>query len=213
MRLRFQLRQRLLLKPMTEMTSAAAGYRTALFRFVHARVRDHAAAEDIVHDVLLRAVERQSQLRDGTKLAPWLYQMTRNAIADHHRGQKPSEELPEDLIAPEPEPAALSELAQCLTPFIAQLPESYRQAFELSEVQGLTQQETAQRLGISLSGAKSRVQRGRAQLHDLLIECCRVERDVRGGITDYEPSSGCTHGSESKCGGGCASPRASRPSS
>jgi RNA polymerase sigma-70 factor, ECF subfamily len=176
---------------MTEMTAAAAGYRTALFRFVHARIRDHAAAEDIVHDVLLRAVERQSQLRDGTKLAPWLYQMTRNAIADHHRGRKPSEELPDDLIAPEPEPAALSELAQCLTPFIAQLPETYREAFELSEVQGLTQQETAQRLGISLSGAKSRVQRARTKLQDMILECCTLERDHRGSIVDHECRRGC----------------------
>jgi RNA polymerase sigma-70 factor (ECF subfamily) len=176
---------------MDALTSAAADYRAALFRFVQARVRDHAAAEDIVHDVLLRAVERQSQLRDDTKLAPWLYQMTRNAIADHHRGQQLSEELPEDLAAPEPESTVLSELAQCLTPFIERLPETYRQAFELSEVQGVTQQETAQRLGISLSGAKSRVQRARTKLQDMILACCTIERDHRGSIVDHECRRGC----------------------
>jgi len=176
---------------MNALTSAAADYRAALFRFVHARVRDHAAAEDIVHDVLLRALERQSQLRDGTKVAPWLYQMTRNAIADHHRARKPSEELPEDLVAPEPEPAALSELAQCLTPIIARLPETYRAAFELSEVQGLTQQETARRLGLSLSGAKSRVQRARTKLQEMLLACCDIERDHRGTIVGYEKHCAC----------------------
>lgn len=176
---------------MNALTSAAAGYRAALFRFVHARVRDHAAAEDIVHDVLLRAMERGSQLRDGAKVAPWLYQMTRNAIVDHHRARKPSEELPEDLVAPEPEPAALSELAQCLTPIIARLPETYRTAFELSEVQGLTQQETARRLGISLSGAKSRVQRARARLQEMLLACCHIERDHRGAIVGYEKRCAC----------------------
>jgi RNA polymerase sigma-70 factor (ECF subfamily) len=176
---------------MHELTSAAADYRAALVRFVDARVRDHAAAEDIVHDVLLRVVERQSQLRDGTNLAPWLYQMTRNAIADHHRGQKPLEELPEDLVAPEPEPSAVRELAQCLTPFIAQLPETYRAAFELSEVQGLTQQETARRLGISLSGAKSRVQRARTKLQEMVLDCCTIERDHRGSIVDHQCRRGC----------------------
>jgi RNA polymerase sigma-70 factor, ECF subfamily len=186
---------------MDALTSAAADYRAALFRFVHARVRDHAAAEDIVHDVLLRAVEKQSQLRDGAKLAPWLYQMTRNAIVDHHRGARTSEELPEDLVAPEPESNALSELAQCLEPFIARLPENYRQAFELSEVQGLTQQETAQRLGISLGGAKSRVQRARTKLEEMILACCTLERDHRGSIVDHE----CRRG-----GCGCSATTTSR---
>lgn len=194
LRQRHRLLQRLLLNAMNDLSSAAADYRAALFRFVHARVRDHAAAEDIVHDVLLRAIEKQSQLRDDTRLAPWLYQMTRNAVADHHRGQKPAEELPEDLVAPAPEPAVLSELAGCLTPLIARLPESYRSAFELSEVQGLTQQETAARLGISLSGAKSRVQRARAKLQEMLLSCCLVARDHRGAIVDYEKRKGCTCG-------------------
>ena len=179
---------------MNTLTSAAAGYRAALVRFVEGRVRDRAAAEDIVHDVLLRVVEKQSQLRDETKLAPWLYQMTRNAIADHHRGARPSEELPEELVAPEPEPDALRELADCLNPFIERLPANYRQAFELSEVQGLTQQETARRLGISLSGAKSRVQRARTKLQDMILECCAIERDHRGSIVDHECRTACRCG-------------------
>jgi RNA polymerase sigma-70 factor (ECF subfamily) len=178
---------------MTELSSAAAGYRAALFRFVHARVPDHAAAEDIVHDVLLRAIERQSQLRDGQKLSPWLYQMTRNAIVDHHRASRPMEELPEDLVAPDPEPGALSQLALCLTPLAARLPEPYRTAFEMSEVQGVTQSEVARRLGISLSGAKSRVQRARTKLQELLLTCCTIERDHRGAVVHYErgPKCGC----------------------
>jgi RNA polymerase sigma-70 factor (ECF subfamily) len=176
---------------MTMMTSAAAEYRDALFRFVHARVRDHAAAEDIVHDVLLRAVERESQLRDETKLAPWLYRMTRNAITDHHRANRLLEELSEELAAPGQESDAIAELAVCLTPLIARLPDRYREAFQLSEVQGLTQQETAARLGISLSGAKSRVQRARTKLQDLILACCHIERDHRGAIMSYERGRSC----------------------
>jgi RNA polymerase sigma-70 factor, ECF subfamily len=195
------------------MTSGWQDYRAALVRFVRSRVNDSEAAEDIVHDVLVKAYARRDTLKNAEKVDAWLYQMTRHAIVDHYRAKRPSDELPEDLVAPEKEGSAREELARCLTTLIEHLPAGSRQAIELSELQGLTQKETATRLGISLSGAKSRVQRGRAQLHDLLIECCRVERDVRGGIMDYEPSSGCTHGSESKCGGGCASPRASRPSS
>ena len=193
------------------MTGAWQVYRAALVRFVRSRVNDAETAEDIVHDVLVKAYARRDTLRSEEKLDAWLFQMTRNAIVDHYRARRPSEEVPEDLVAPESEGSAREELARCLTALITHLPERSRAAIELSELQGLTQKETAERLGITLSGAKSRVQRGRAQLHDMLIECCRVERDVRGGIMDYEPSAGCTHGAGSHCGGGCATaPRASR---
>lgn len=181
--------------PHMTLTAAWQEHRESLVRFVRTRVDDPSSAEDIVHDVLLRAYERQSQLRDQSKLAPWLYQMTRNAIADHHRGRKPHEELPEELAEPEAEPAVIQQLAGCLTPLIARLPEPYRDALTLSEIDGLTQQETAARLGISLSGAKSRIQRARTKLQDLIHACCRIELDHRGSIRDYEPRP--------KCGGHC----------
>jgi uncharacterized protein YuzE len=57
----------------------------------------------------------------------------------------------------------------------------------------LTQQQLANRLGISLSGAKSRVQRGRAQLKQMLDECCTFEFDRRGKVIGCEPreKAGC----------------------
>lgn len=195
------------------MTGAWQDYRAALVRFVRSRVSDAETAEDIVHDVLVKAYARRDTLRSEEKLDAWLFQMTRNAIVDHYRARRPSEDVPDDLVAPESEGSAREELARCLSALIPHLPEHARTAIELSELQGLTQKETAQRLGISLSGAKSRVQRGRAQLHDMLLECCRIEQDVRGRIMDFQPSADCTHGVETHCGSGCASPRASRPSS
>ncbi|HEX7828631.1 MAG TPA: RNA polymerase sigma factor SigZ [Thermoanaerobaculia bacterium] len=176
---------------MEPMQEAAAEHRAALVRFVLPRVKDHAAAEDIVHDVLLRAWERQSQLRDETKLSAWLYQMTRFAIADHYRAQRPSVELPEDLIAPENEDRVVQELAQCLTPLIAQLPEEYRLPLEMNELEGRTQQEVAEHLGLSLSGAKSRVQRARTKLQESLLRCCRVELDHRGSVMAHDCVSNC----------------------
>lgn len=75
-------------------------------------------------------------------------------------------------------------------PLLARLPASYREALTLTELDGLTQVEAAQRLGISVSGAKARVQRGRAQLKVLLLSCCHVELDRRGGIIEYHARSG-----------------------
>jgi DNA-directed RNA polymerase specialized sigma24 family protein len=83
-----------------------------------------------------------------------------------------------------------AELADCLAPLTARLPELYREALDVTEFQGITQAEAAGRLGLSVSGMKARVQRGRAQLKDLLLDCCDVELDRRRGVTAYRSKRG-----------------------
>ncbi|MCY1023988.1 RNA polymerase sigma factor SigZ [Pyxidicoccus sp. MSG2] len=163
-------------------------YRDQLVRFVRRRVEDPQAAEDIVHDVLIRAYASRETAREPRKLQQWLYQSTRNALVDHYRARRPAEPLPEELAELEEDRGtAREELARCLQPLLAALPAHYREAVELSELQGFTQAETARRLGLSLSGAKSRVQRGRGRLEEALLACCRVELDSRRSVVDFEP--------------------------
>ncbi len=64
-------------------------------------------------------------------------------------------------------------------------------AITLSEFEGLRQKEVAMTLGLSVSGAKSRIQRGRKMLKELLLECCHFELDSRGRIMDYEADTDC----------------------
>src|SRR5690606_7389395 len=109
------------------------------------------------------------------------------------RAARGGDALPEDLPAAEPDrPAeARVELAACLPRLLERLPERYREAVRLAELEGLPQQEVARRQGVSLSGAKSRVQRGRRRLRELVEACCAVECDHRGSVVDYEPRGGC----------------------
>lgn len=172
-------------------------YRTQLFRFVLKRVSDEATAEDIVHDVLVRAYDRRDTLRDAGKFESWLYRITRNAVIDHYRMRRPTEPLPADLTTDATAGDARSELAACTTPLLDALPPHYRDALVLTELQGLTQRDAAIRLGLSLSGAKSRVQRARRMLEAKLLDCCRLEFDNRGGIIDYESRTGCAPGGSS----------------
>lgn len=193
---------------------AWAEHRRRLLAFVRGRVRDEATAEDLVHDVLARAWGRRSSLRDGGRMVPWLYQITRNALADHYRGADSGagEEAFDGVWEGDESHAggAREELAQCLIPLIDSLPAPYREAVELSELRGLTQRETAERLGLSLSGAKSRVQRARRQLRERLLACCAVELDGAGAIRDYEPvGDGC--GTEASCSGFSLRSREARP--
>lgn len=170
-------------------------YRELLYRFILKRVSDPAVAEDLVQDVMVKLLTQRDSLRDGAKLRPWLYQITRNAITDYYRARnKQPTPLADDFLLAEAETAesASQELAECcIRPFLAQLPEPYQEAVLLSELEGLTQAEVAKLQGISLSGAKSRVQRGRRLLKGALLQCCQLEFDHQGELTAYESQQDC----------------------
>jgi RNA polymerase sigma-70 factor, ECF subfamily len=82
-------------------------------------------------------------------------------------------------------------LLPCVRATVLALPEQDRQALILTEYQGLTQKELGERLGLSFSGAKSRVQRAREKLKQELLACCHFELDRRRHILDYQPRCDC----------------------
>ena len=169
-------------------------YRAGLRGFIRSRVGDEAVADDILQDVFVRIHAGIGALEDGSRLKGWIYAITRNAMIDHYRAHRKHERLPDGLAAAEVEAdeKARQDIEGCLEPLIGRLPVRYRQAVMLSEIEGLTQKQVAQRLGLSLSGAKSRVQRGRAMVKELLEACCRFAFDHRGTMVDYEvKGSGC----------------------
>src|SRR6185503_14296994 len=165
-----------------------------LGQFIRARVVDPATAEDILQDVFVKIHSRLGQLKDPGKLQSWIYLITRNAIIDHYRTRKETTEVPDSLPAEMAEDDPESEgLKAAFRRMIENLPEPYREAIVLTEFEGLTQKELADRIGISISGAKSRVQRGREQLKEMLLDCCRFEFDRRGRVIDCAPreNGGC----------------------
>jgi RNA polymerase sigma-70 factor (ECF subfamily) len=150
-------------------------------------------AEDLLQDVFTRIHENASTLRDVESVTGWVYRTAGNAVTDYYRRRgafaRATEALAGEPVAvlEEADSAAEEELAQCLRPLIATLPSTYGEALELTELEGKTQAEAAESLGISLSGMKSRVQRGRTKLKEVLLDCCHVEIDRRGGVVGYEP--------------------------
>lgn len=178
---------------MTALNESAVELRTALHEFVARRVplQD---AEDVLQDVFVRLQRGLGDVRDDQRLAGWMYQVARHAIADHYR--KPGhrrEQAVADLsdVPVVVESADASEppagLVHATISFMQRLSAEDREALELTDLQGLTQAEAARRLGLSTPGMKSRVQRARARLRDLLDGCCAIEVDARGGIVDCEP--------------------------
>ncbi len=174
-----------------------------LKQFIRARVQDDATAEDILQDVFVKIHTHIDTLKDADRLDSWVYQITRNTIHDHYRATRPTAELPETLPAASggDDDAAARALAPCLKPMVERLPEAYRQALILTEYEGLTQKAMGERLGLSLSGAKSRVQRAREQLKEQLLDCCHFQFDQAGRIIAYQPKCGCC--ANRACGSGC----------
>ncbi len=154
------------------------------------RVSAPSDVDDVVQDVFLRMQRGVSALRDEERFGPWVYQVARSAIAEHRRARTRhpvASEAPEETSAD-----ALDDTVECyLTPYVAQfvamLPTPYRETLTLTELQGLTHKQAAEMLNASLSGVKSRVQRGRAQLRELLDQCCEFVVDARGRVIECEP--------------------------
>lgn len=165
-----------------------------LRRFMRKRVRDQHLAEDLAQDVMLKA---QAALVDGRqeglphdKLGAWMFQIARNTVIDFYRSRRGQAHVPVDQVdeaSTAPDEAQMSaDVSKCLRPLIQRLPQPYRQALELADLQGLKLKDIATRAGISLSGAKSRVQRARMLLRDMLVDCCALIRDAHGNVMDYE---------------------------
>lgn len=183
---------------MTSTATLWADFAAPLKAFLTRRLPPGVDADDVRQEVFLRLQEHLPSLAQVERLDAWIYRIARNAITDSLRGKRRRLSFEERLALEErvaeelaPESTAAAELAPCLTSLIARLDEPYRAALQMTELEGLTQAAAAKRLGVSSSGMKSRVQRARAQLQALLVRCCRVELDARGGIVGYTPRATC----------------------
>jgi RNA polymerase sigma-70 factor, ECF subfamily len=167
--------------------SAWNGLSDKLRRFIRSRVSDDATAEDILQDTFLRLSEHLAKKVEPDSVSGWLHLVARRAVVDHYRSRKDVSELSDKLPAEETPSTEEEGLHAAFRRMVEALPEPFREAIILTEFEGLTQAELASRLEISLSGAKSRVQRGRDQLRTMLDECCHFDRDHRGRVIGAEP--------------------------
>lgn len=155
-----------------------------LFNFIKSKVKDPDDSKDILQDVFLKVHSKIDSLRDSEKFQSWIFQITRNTINDHFK--KNVYDFSEMIIEETEEEKDLTEnLSNCINGMIDQLPSKYREAIYLSEIKGVSQKELSDKLEMSYSGTKSRVQRGRNELKKLILNCCNVDYDIYGNIIDY----------------------------
>jgi len=161
--------------------------------YVARRVASAADVDDIVQEILVKVHRGLSNLQDGERFGGWVYRIAQRAIADSARARARCPvarggEPQADAAAGADDVAALqAELGECVALFVARLPSPYREAITLTDLQGLAQKDAAEMLGVSLSGVKSRVQRGREKLRDMFEACCEISVDCRGRVVECEP--------------------------
>jgi RNA polymerase sigma-70 factor (ECF subfamily) len=165
-------------------------YGERLFRFIRARVGSAEEAEDLLQELFIRVHTKLCCLEEWPSLERWIHRVGRNLIIDHYRSRPGTEAITGDIeshhAAPDLDEDPAARLAFSLRETVESLPEPYREALLLTEYEGLGQADYAERAGISLSAAKSRVLRAREKLKASLLECCHFELDRLGGIIHYE---------------------------
>ncbi len=172
-----------------------------IFKAWHGRVRAYAAkligpeeADDVAQEVFIRVRRSLGTLEEPSKLGSWIYAITLNAVRDAarrrtSRGGKQVESLSDQLaLAPDaaarsPEEAAIrAEMIDCYLDYVRQLPPGYSEVYALSEFEGLTNQEIARRLSLSLGTVKIRLHRARNRLFAELRRNCSCYVNERGEL-------------------------------
>ena len=164
--------------------------------------RNPADAEDLVQETYLRAYGAFDSFREGTNLRAWLYRILTNTYINGYRKRQrqpvaqPSEEITDWQLAQaaqhsssglrSAEMDALDRLPDTdVKEALSQLPDEFRMAVYLADVEGFAYKEIAEIMGTPIGTVMSRLHRGRKQLRDMLTGVARE----RGFLRDAEVAS------------------------
>lgn len=175
-----------------EINSIWNNFRSILIKFIQSKVSDENLAKDILQDVFLKLVVAEKEGKEIRNIQAWLFQVTRNTINDHFRKLQKSPEK-EVMITDSLTESQLNGCVCDLINFVIKhyLPETYGRPLIMSDIERIPQKDIAQELGISLSGAKSRIQRGRKMLKELILECVEVTYNRKGEVSDFRLKTNC----------------------
>lgn len=181
---------------MTELEPAWSAVEGPVHGFLQRRLRGNAAiADDLTQEVFLRVRQGLTDLRSAEALGPWVMRIARSVLIDHLRRRRPTSGMegvdPGQTADADEDPGDLARLSGWLHGQLDHLPAHEAAAIRLTDLDGLTMVQSAERLGIGLPALKARVRRGRARLRLALDACCAVILDGRGRPTDCELRQGC----------------------
>jgi RNA polymerase sigma-70 factor, ECF subfamily len=178
----------------TDITLIWTHFHKELKGYITKTVKSKADADDILQDVFIKIIRNSDKVKKAKNIRQYIYGIVRNAISDYFRS-KPAMDKDIPITATKEDEQVLNATIAdcCVKPFIGHLPEKYKEALLLTEFQDVSQKELAEKLNISYSGAKSRVQRGKEKLKEMILKCCAYQSDAYGNLmTDDIENDNCT---------------------
>lgn len=174
-------------------------FHQSLLSYIRSKIRSKEDAEDILQNVFIKISGNLNKLSEQEKLRSWIYTITRNSIIDYYRtkASKQNTSLDEDLeeqIGEEETIDSTKGLDTCLTGMISSLPEEYKNIIIDSELKGIKQKDLAEKYNMAYPSMRSRVQRGRERLKQMLVNCCEIEADKHGNIISAQSKNNCNDG-------------------
>lgn len=169
------------------LSTAWTAHESELRGWLRRRVGNNALADDLLQDLYLKALRQGTRFCAVENARAWLFEVARNTLADHLRVAHLMVELPDDLLAPVEDLETVDTLTACLPRVLSELSPDDREALTLCDLQGMAQADFARLKGLSLSAAKSRVQRARVRLRAQMSQVCQVKVDDGGRVSDFVP--------------------------
>ncbi|HKZ67246.1 MAG TPA: RNA polymerase sigma factor SigZ [Chitinophagaceae bacterium] len=186
-----------------ELAAIYTQFHQVLFGFVKSKVNNHQDAEDIVQNIFIKVANGVNDLNRKEKLQSWIYAIARNSIIDYYRTtHKKNYSLEEDIaenFTSEEYNDTTKGLDCCLIDFVNQLPDEYRDIIIDVEMKGIKQKDLAEKYNLAYPSIRSRVQRGREKLKQILLNCCHIEWDNRGNILDVVSRPACEKEESGEC--------------
>jgi RNA polymerase sigma-70 factor, ECF subfamily len=146
-------------------------YWDRLYRWLYHLARNQHTAEDLTQETFLKAFANLTRFRAESNFAGWLFRIGHNNFANHYRGSRTREALPDDLQTPHEGPVEevlLRETQQGLADALRRLPTDFRAALLLRVEEGLSFREIAKVLGLTEETARWRVFKARQKLLALM---------------------------------------------
>lgn len=165
-----------------------------LFLYINKRVKSKIDSQDLTQEVFYKLSKSNNDNIENIK--SWVYTIAKNSIIDYYRKKKHYTLDMENVEFQEEysDKDAINELSNCIAPFINKLPSDYSEIMKLSELENVPQKEIAKRLNVNYTTLRSKIQRGRIKLKNLISECCTVVQAGNGGIIDYKKNDDCNEG-------------------
>lgn len=146
-------------------------YRSILVKYISLKVQDPLEAEEVLSEVMLKIYNNCDKVSDIRNIEAWLITIAKNTITDYFRLRQRKVEFKLELTDEE-QNEVLHALEACVPSLIDKLPKKYAIPLKAYELEGISQKELAIQLGMSESGLRSRVQRGRKKLKTLFQDYC-----------------------------------------